>query len=109
MTTIRSRPFTIPAGAGVRQLAFDYWWAHGVSSKWDSLKVYLEDGGGTRTLVWSISGTATTVAGAWRTARVTIANPTDRVVRIVVKATDGGHDSTVEAGIDDVRITRDLG
>ncbi len=109
MTTIRSRPFTIPAGTGSQQLAFSYWWAHGPSSKWDSLKVYLEDVGGARTLVWSISGTPTTVAGAWRTARVTIANPTDRVVRIVVKATDGGHDSTVEAGIDDVRITRDVG
>jgi hypothetical protein len=106
-TTIRSRPIAIPAGNGTRELAFRYWWAHGPSSKWDSLKVYLEDPGGTRTRVWAVSGTPTTLAGAWREARVTLADPSPRTVRIVVVATDGGPDSTVEAGIDDVRITRD--
>jgi hypothetical protein len=39
---------------------------------------------------------------------VPIANPSTRVVRIVVIATDGGPNSTVEAGIDDIRITRDV-
>ena len=52
-STIRSRPFTIPADAGSRQLVFKVWWAHGPSSKYDSLKVYLEDGGGHRTLAWA--------------------------------------------------------
>jgi hypothetical protein len=107
-STIRSRPFTIPADIGTRQLAFRVWWAHGVSSKYDSLKVYLEDTGGTRTLVWAVSGTSRVVAGAWRDVRVPIANPSTRVVRIVVIATDGGPNSTVEAGIDDIRITRDV-
>ena len=49
-----------------------------------------------------------TVPGAWQNVRVTIDNPIQRTVRIVVVATDGGPDSTVEAGIDDIRITRDV-
>jgi hypothetical protein len=107
-STIRSRPFTIPADIGTRQLAFRVWWAHGVSSKSDSLKVYLEDPSGTRTLAWAVSGTSSVLAGAWRDVRFTSANPTTRTVRIVVIATDGGPDSTVEAGIDDIRVTRDV-
>jgi hypothetical protein len=107
-STIRSRPFTIPADSGSRQLVFKVWWAHGPSSKYDSLKVYLEDAGGTRTLAWSVSGSSATVPGAWQNVRVTIDNPIQRTVRIVVVATDGGPDSTVEAGIDDIRITRDV-
>ena len=29
-----------------------------------------------------------------------------QTIRIVVQATDGGHDSLIEAGIDDVRVER---
>jgi hypothetical protein len=104
-STIRSRAIPIPEDARTRLLAFRVWWAHGISSKYDSLKVYLEDANGTRTLAWAVSGTSTPRAGAWRDIRVPLPKAATPTARIVVIATDGGPDSTVEAGIDDLRIT----
>jgi hypothetical protein len=104
-STIRSRAIAIPDDARTRLLALRVWWAHGISSKYDSLKVYLEDANGTRTLAWAVSGTSTPRAGAWRDIRVPLPKAATPTARIVVIATDGGPDSTVEAGIDDLRVT----
>jgi hypothetical protein len=105
-TTIRSIPIEIAGDADDRFLVFRYSFAHGPSSTADSLKVYLEDDAGTRTAIWSKLGTTATVAGSWRTATVRISDPDPRTVRIVIQATDGGHDSLVEVAIDDIRIER---
>ena len=105
-TTIRSRLITIPGDNGSRLLSFKYTFAHGPSSSADSLKVYLEDEGGTRTLVWSKLGSSATVGAAWRAGTAQITDPAERTVRIVVQATDGGSNSLVEIGIDDVVVTR---
>jgi hypothetical protein len=104
-TTIRSRAVAIPNDGRSRLLAIRVWWAHGVSSKYDSMKVFVEDTNGTRTLAWAVSGTSTPRAGAWRDVRVPLPEVATPTARIVVIATDGGPDSTVEAGIDDLRIT----
>ncbi len=107
-TTIRSAPIDIPAdpnGLG-EHLAFRWTFAHGPSSTADSLKVFLEDEAGVRTQVFLASGTSATVAAGWHATSIALTDPTARTVRIVIQATDGGHDSLVEIGIDDVRITR---
>jgi hypothetical protein len=107
-TTIRSAPILVPGNpdAQSRDLAFNYTFAHGPSSAADSLKVFLEDDQGVRTQVFAKFGTAATVGATWKHVFIPLANPADETVRIVIQATDGGHDSLVEIGIDDVRITR---
>jgi carboxypeptidase T len=103
-TTIRSVPIVLPATPGL--LSFRYTFAHGSSSVSDSLKVFVEDETAARTLVWSRFGTASTVAASWTRATVDVSAWSGQTIRIVVQATDGGHDSLIEAGIDDMRIER---
>ena len=103
-TTIQSVPIALPASPGL--LSFRYSFAHGSSSVSDSLKVFVEDETATRTLVWSKFGTASTVAASWIRATVDVSAWSGQTIRIVVQATDGGHDSLIEAGIDDVRVER---
>ena len=106
-TTIRSAAINIPGDPDTsRFLTFRYAFGHGPSSVADSLKVFLEDDQGVRTEVFAKYGTKSTISGAWKTASIALTEPVDRTVRIVIQATDGGHDSLVEIGIDDVRITR---
>jgi carboxypeptidase T len=101
-STIRGPLIQLPAKVG--PASFRYLFAHGPSSSADSLKVYVEDDAQTRTLVWSKLGTASTVSGAWTRASFSLGPWAGKAVRLVVRATDGGHDSLVEAGIDDVRF-----
>ena len=68
--------------------------------------MFVEDETATRTLVWSKFGTASTVAASWIRATVDVSAWSGQTIRIVVQATDGGHDSLIEAGIDDVRVER---
>ena len=58
-TTIRSVPIALPATPGA--LSFSYVFAHGPSSAADFFRLYVEDEGGTKHLVWHVDGTASTV------------------------------------------------
>jgi hypothetical protein len=103
-TTIRSARVALPAAVG--DLTFRYYLAHQMASSADSFRAYVEDGSGTRTLVLEELGDAAVDAAAWATARVSMTPWAGQTVRIVFQATDGGPDSLVEAGVDDVRIER---
>jgi carboxypeptidase T len=103
-TTIRSAPIDIPATPG--PLTFRYFFAHGPSSTSDSLTASIESDSGVRTRVWAVTGSAATAGGSWRVGTASLASWAGQSVRIVFQATDGGHDSLVEAGIDDVRVER---
>jgi carboxypeptidase T len=103
-TTIRSRPVRLPATPG--RLSFRYVFAHGPSSAADTLQVYVQAEDGTRTLVWSRAGTASTVGASWRTGAASLADWGGTTIQLVIKATDGGTNTLVEALIDDVRIER---
>jgi hypothetical protein len=104
-TTIRSAPITLPSGAGQRY-GFRYFFGHGAnSSSADHLRAIVEDGG-TQTVLFETTGSATLTRGGWQTASGPMDAWAGRTVRIRFEALDGGPDSTVEAGIDDIQISR---
>jgi hypothetical protein len=105
-TSVRSAPVALPSPAG-QTLTFRYLWAHASnSSAADHLRAIIETEDGTLTMAWERTGAASLVAGRWRTATVPLDAWAGRVIRIRFEALDGGSGSTVEAGIDDVRVTR---
>jgi carboxypeptidase T len=108
LTTARSRSITLPAGAG-QNLTFRWLFAHAPSSAEDHLRAIVEGPGGVQTVVWEQRGTASWVAASWGSASVSMDAWAGQAIRIRFEAADGGTDSAVEAGIDDVRITRATG
>ena len=105
-TSLRSAPISLPSTAGQR-LFFRYVFAHGSnSSSADKLVASIEDSGGTRTPVVTLSGSATDVDGAWKYVYAPMDPWAGQTVRIVFEAVDGASNSLVEVEIDDIRITR---
>jgi carboxypeptidase T len=106
VSTVRSAPITLPAAAGQR-LRFRWLFAHlANSSSDDHLRAIVEGQDGTRTVVWEQSGSATAAAGSWGSAAISLDAWAGTSIRILFEAADGGSASTVEAGVDDVRVTR---
>jgi carboxypeptidase T len=105
VTTVRSVPITIGDTAG--DLFFRYYFAHGSnSSSADAFEAYVEDEGGTLTLVKEEKGAANTDTPSWASVTVPLAPWAGQTVRIVFVAADRSSSSTVEAAVDDVRVTR---
>ena len=105
VTTIRSQPVTLPATIG--SLTFRYYFAHSSnSSTADYFRAYVENADGLRTLVRQEVGAANTDLPTWSTATVSMTPWAGQTVRIVFAAADRGRISTVEAAVDDVRISR---
>jgi hypothetical protein len=105
LTTIRSAPITLPSGAGQR-LGFRWLLGHAPNaSAADHLRAIVEEGG-TQTVVWEWTGSGDRLAGAWRTTSLPMDAWAGQTIRLRFEALDGGPDSTIEAGIDDVHISR---
>jgi hypothetical protein len=105
-TTVRSVPITLPSTNGQR-LFFRYVFAHGSnSSSADRLVVSIEDAGGTRTSVFTRTGSTSDLDATWRNAYALLDAWKGQTIRIHIEAVDGASNSTVEAQIDDVRIMR---
>ena len=104
-TTVRSPAIELPATVG--KLTFRYYFAHSSnSSSADAFRAYVEAADGTRTLVREELGAANTDLPAWTGISVSMTPWAGQTVRIVFLAQDRGVASTVEAAVDDVRITR---
>jgi carboxypeptidase T len=103
-TTIRSVPIALPGAPG--SLTFRYTFAHGLVSAADGLRAFIEDEAGTRTPVWSRIGSWKSVGAVWTRASVPLTAWGGKTIRVVFEATDGGRDSLLEVGIDDVRVER---
>jgi carboxypeptidase T len=104
-TTVRSRAIALPDPVGY--LTFRYYLAHASNStSADSFRAYVQESDGTRTLVKQELGGASTDGPAWTTVSVSMAPWAGQTIRIVFVAEDRGTASTVEAAVDDVRITR---
>ena len=105
VTTVRSPAVTLPDTTG--DLMFRYYFAHSTnSSSADDFRAFVEAEDGTRTLVRQELGSAAVDKPAWKTITVSLAPWAGQTVRIVFEAADRGAASTVEAAVDDVRITR---
>lgn len=105
-TTVRSRPIALPAATGQR-LTFRWYLGHGSdSSADDHLRAIVEAQDGTQTVAWERTGSAAYVAGSWASASVPLDAWAGTTIRIRFEAADAGAPSLVEAGIDDVRVTR---
>jgi len=108
-STIRSAPITLPAATGQR-LTFRWFFGHGAtSSASDRLRALVETADGAPIPVWEREGSPTLVAGAWRTASIALDAVAGQTIRIRFEAVDGAGGSLVEAGVDDVRVTRPSG
>jgi hypothetical protein len=106
-TTIRSAPIKLPAQVG--SLTFRYYFAHGSnSSTGDSFMAWV-DVGGTRYRVFRKLGANNVQAARWAKVAVPLTKWAGQTVRVVFTAADGGPDSLVESGIDDVRIEMSSG
>jgi len=101
-TTIRSAPIALPSPVG--SLTFRYYFAHGTrSDRNDAFRVYVESGG-TKTQVFREYGTAFVDGAKWAKGGTPLTDWAGKTVRIVFEATDGGPDSLIEAGVDDVHV-----
>jgi hypothetical protein len=106
VSTVRSAPIEMLSGAG-QDLRFRWLFAHtATASSADHLRAIVEGPGGTQTVVWERDGGPGAVAGTWGSAAISLDAWAGQEIRIRFEAADGGMDSTIEAGIDDVRVTR---
>ncbi|MCG5214143.1 M14 family zinc carboxypeptidase [Streptosporangium soli] len=104
LTSIQSPPITLPA-SGTLTLSLSWYLAHGSnSSSADFFRVKVV--GSTTTQVFQQLGAATNRNGAWSTATANISAFAGQSVRILIEASDTSTASLVEAGVDNVQITR---
>jgi carboxypeptidase T len=103
-TTITSPAIALPTGSNL-SLSFSSYLAHGSNAtSADHLRVRVL--GSTSAVVYERLGSATNVNGAWAAATASLNAFAGQTVRIRIEATDASTASLVEAGVDDVRVTR---
>ncbi|MEU7895336.1 M28 family peptidase [Nonomuraea sp. NPDC049152] len=104
LTSIQSPPVTLPA-SGVLRVSFSWYLAHGSNaSSADFFRVKVV--GGTTTTVFQQLGAASDRDGGWAASTADISAFAGQTVRVVFEAADALGASLVEAGVDDVMITR---
>lgn len=105
-TTIRSRAIDLPATPGQR-LTFRYYLAHASDATTaDLLRVDVLDAAGVATPVLIERAAANDDDAAWASASILLDPWAGSTIRIQATAIDAARASLVEAGIDDVRVTR---
>jgi carboxypeptidase T len=105
-TSARSAAIPLPAAAG-QKLTFRYVFAHNASStSADRFTAIVEGTGGAQTTVFSRSGAATDLDGAWRSVSVSLNAWAGQTIHIRFVAIDGGAGNLVEVEVDDVRVTQ---
>jgi aminopeptidase S len=104
-TTMRSPAITLSGGSTYR-LNLSYYLSHGSNaSSADYFRVRVI--GATTSTVLNVPGAAVNRNGAWTSASADLSAFAGQTVRIQVEAADAGSASLVEAGVDDVRVTRE--
>ena len=104
-TSIQSPAIAIPAG-GTVTLSFASYFSHLTNSTTDDFFRVQVVGATTTQTVFEVRGAATNVNAAWATRSVDISAFAGQSIRILVSAADAAGGSLVEAGVDDVVITR---
>jgi hypothetical protein len=104
-TSIQSPAITLSGGTNFT-LTFSYYLAHGTnSSTADFFRVRIVVGNTVTTVFQELGGTENDDA-AFTTATVNLSQFAGQTIRILIEAADASTASLVEAGVDDVRITR---
>jgi choice-of-anchor B domain-containing protein len=104
-TSIQSPAITLPS-SGNLTLSFSWYLGHlNNSSSADFVRVSIVHSGGTTSAFQQV-GAASNRSAAWSTASVNVTQYAGQSIRILVSAGDGATASLIEAGVDDVRITR---
>jgi subtilisin family serine protease len=105
VTSIRSPSITLSGGTSFT-LTFSYYLAHGTnSSTADFFRVRIVVGS-TVTTVFEELGAANNDDAVWANATVNLSQFAGQTIQILIEAADASTASLVEAGVDDVRITR---
>lgn len=103
-TSIQSAPISVPAGS--KTLSFSWYLAHlNNASSSDYLRVRVVGPNGTTTVL-DQAGSAANRAAAWQPKTADISAYAGQSVRIQVEAADAAGASLVEAGLDDIKITK---
>jgi hypothetical protein len=107
MTSIQSPVIVLPAG-GTVTLRFRYFLAHNNNAtSADFFRVRVVGANGTPQTIFTRPGTAGTVlGGAWTTQTVNISTFAGQSVRLRFEAADAAAGSIIEAGFDNVSVTR---
>jgi hypothetical protein len=106
MTSIQSPPIALPAGARLT-LSFRVYLAHlNNATTADFISVRVVGNNGQARTVWSRGATAANVAGAWATRTADISAYAGQTIQLRIEAVDNNPGSVIEAGIDNVVITR---
>jgi Zn-dependent metalloprotease len=104
-TTINSPSIALPAG-GTHTLSFSWYLAHlNNATSADFFRVSVVSGANV-TQVFQQLGAASNRAGAWATASVNISSFAGQTITLRIEAADAGTASLIEAGVDNVLITR---
>ena len=105
VTSILSPAITLSGGTNFT-LTFSYYLAHGTnSSTADFFRVRIVVGASVTTVFQELGGTEDDDA-VFTTATVNLSQFAGQTIRILIEAADASTASLVEAGVDDVRITR---
>jgi subtilisin family serine protease len=105
VTSIQSPAITLSGGTSFT-LTLSYYFSHlNNSSSADFFRVRIV-AGSTSTIVLQELGAATDDDAVWLTGTINLSQFAGQTIRIVIEAADAGGASLVEAGVDDVRITR---
>jgi aminopeptidase S len=103
-TTCTSPSITLPTGTIT--LTFSWYLAHlnnATSADYFRVSVVV---GTSSTVVFSQAGAAANRAGAWATATVNLSSFAGQTIRLRVEAADASTASLIEAGVDDVVISK---
>jgi glucose/arabinose dehydrogenase len=105
-TSIQSPPIALPAGATLT-LSFQFYLAYlNDATGEDYFRVRIVGNNGVPQTVSALGAKASNVAGRWTARSVNISAYAGQTVQIRVDAADGGAGSLIEAGFDNVTVTR---
>ncbi|WP_192770095.1 M20/M25/M40 family metallo-hydrolase [Plantactinospora soyae] len=105
LTSVRSPAITVPSG-GTVNLSLSWYLAHGSNaSSADYFRVSIVHPSGT-TALFTQPGAASNRNGVWATGTWNVSAYAGQSVRILIEVTDASGASLVEAGVDDVTISR---
>jgi glucose/arabinose dehydrogenase len=105
-TSVQSPAIALPAGTNIT-LTFRFFFAHlNNASSQDVFRVRVVGASGQAQTVYARGGTASNVAGNWSARTVDLTPWAGQTIRLRFDASDAGTGSLIEAGFDNVVVTR---